>query len=70
MRTLVPLDINTYYSNSYASEKRVGLMVHELGHAIGLGHESSRNVVMHPVTNTRNATAPAQDDVNGVNALY
>ena len=42
--------------------------VHELGHAIGLGHESGVSAIMAPALSS--IEVPQSDDINGVNALY
>jgi hypothetical protein len=42
--------------------------VHELGHALGLDHESNVPAIMHPMAG--NIEVPQDDDINGVNALY
>ena len=42
--------------------------VHELGHALGLGHEVSAPAIMAPSVD--NITEPQPDDINGVNTLY
>jgi len=41
---------------------------HELGHAIGLGHETDVPALMSPVASS--VEVPLQDDINGVAALY
>jgi len=46
----------------------VRIAAHELGHTIGLGHESIKPALMRPVAG--DVELPLQDDVNGVAALY
>jgi Matrixin/Divergent InlB B-repeat domain/Dockerin type I domain len=60
------------YSTSWSSRtsdfQRVA--VHELGHALGLGHEDSIGVPAIMGTYAGDITIPQQDDVNGVAAIY
>lgn len=42
--------------------------VHELGHALGLGHEGSAVAIMAPIEGS--IETPTTDDLNGVTALY
>jgi hypothetical protein len=72
--------LNTFYAGGYASAKRESVIVHEVGHWLGLAHvgdatTACANVaVMHPTTDRRwdacQVNAPKADDINGVNALY
>jgi hypothetical protein len=68
---------NTYYTGGYTSTERKQLMVHELGHALGLGHAGtstcSGQPIMYYLSNRYwicNHQNPQTDDVNGINAIY
>jgi hypothetical protein len=68
---------NKYYTDGYSSTARRQVMVHELGHAIGLGHSGSPSCSGQPImyaNSNRYFTcgryAPQQDDINGINYLY
>jgi len=71
--TYVDIEINTYYAASYGDYKYRSVVAHELGHALGLAHESGA-VVMNASTYDRytvySVYSPQSDDRNGVNALY
>ena len=43
--------------------------VHEIGHAIGLAHETVNLAIMNPYINTA-LTGPTTDDQNGIRAVY
>jgi len=58
---------STSWQYSVSDFKRVA--VHELGHALGLAHEDSGPLTIMG-TYAGNITAPQQDDINGVAAIY
>ena len=55
------------YQGTTATLQQVAL--HEIGHALGLGHSSDPNAVMYPTTGTNNQTLD-QSDIAGIQSLY
>jgi hypothetical protein len=47
--------------------QRATLYLHEVGHALGLGHAESKSSVMFPIVDSNNDLSPA--DITGIRAL-
>jgi Matrixin. len=67
--------INTYYPWSRNGERGVSYdlettIVHELGHAAGLGHHTGSNSTMSPLNYRGEQKRWDTDDVNGLIAIY
>jgi predicted Zn-dependent protease len=71
-------DYNTYLTDQpqYSANALESIMVHELGHAVGLDHSGSMpcSVPIMYFSSARFFTCseilPQQDDINGINFLY
>lgn len=46
----------------------LAVAIHEIGHAIGLLHNTTDNSIMNPING--NIEVPTADDINGIKALY
>ena len=49
---------------------RGALILHELGHALGLGHVDDHTQIMHPVTTYRSPSTLSAGDKEGLSYLY
>lgn len=59
---------NSAFKNLSRTDQ-IGVIAHEIGHAIGLGHTDERKALMYyRVTNQRNSLG--EDDIRGVSYLY
>lgn len=67
------IQINHYYTQGYTSDETRSVTGHELGHALGLAHNSGP-YLMDPYTSVRygeyGVYTPQTDDINGAEALY
>lgn len=59
----------SYYDIRNNANVRKSSAVHELGHALGLGH-SSAYAVMNTSRDRKELTEPTFDDLNGIDAIY
>ncbi|MCG8153206.1 matrixin family metalloprotease [Pimelobacter simplex] len=53
------------------ASRRAPIIAHEMGHVMGLAHAGGTTLMARTISSpTSPATAPTQDDRNGINALY
>lgn len=68
--------LNAFYTQGMSAAQIQTVATHELGHVIGLAHDTDACAVMNPDPGTMTTfcggwvNTPQQDDVDGVNALY
>ena len=67
--------LNTYYTNQsrYVGGAVQSVAAHELGHDVGLNHDSSENQLMYYSTDrwfVKGIDTPQSDDINGTEYIY
>jgi hypothetical protein len=63
--------INTYYTRNDSATTIKGIAEHELGHAMGLAHNSTCGAaIMYPNTGGCRPSDLTSDDIAGINSLY
>ena len=59
--------LSVEYVAKVSGKKESALYLHEIGHALGLGHGAEKADVMYPIVGTNNDLSPA--DIEGIRAL-
>ena len=59
--------LSVEYVGKVSGKKESALYLHEIGHALGLGHGEEKVDVMYPIVGTNNDLSPA--DIEGIRAL-
>jgi hypothetical protein len=65
----VHMDVDENWTDNAGGIDIFTVMLHELGHALGLGHSDDINAIMYPFYGGPNRTLGA-DDIAGIQALY
>ncbi len=60
----------TINKNNFPSSYRTSIMIHEMGHAFGLAHSSSKKSIMYPYYNTVEVSTVQKVDNDTIKRLY
>ncbi|MDT0546071.1 MULTISPECIES: hypothetical protein [Streptomyces] len=61
--------LNDHFLKDYSADTRRGVVTHELGHALRLGHRTASGAVMY-CDDTRTAIAPSDLDITAYRAIW
>lgn len=64
------IELNTYYMSGYSNSKKQNVATHELGHALGLDHSTSTDVMDAAITGHTSTQALSQNDKDSYDAAY
>ena len=64
------IELNTYYMSGYSNSKKQNVATHELGHALGLDHSTSTDVMDAAITGHTSTQALSQNDKYSYDAAY
>ena len=64
------IKLNTYYMSGYAEYKRTNVAAHELGHALGLAHSTSTDLMDASIVKHSSAQSLPQNDKDSYDTAY